>query len=68
MAFAQGGGPVPDWVLEKEAADEKLLETLDDRQLELFPAAWTPFGADGYLRPTLVTTEGWTVLGAMTEG
>lgn len=60
-------GPVPDWVLEKEAADAAA-ESLDDRQLALFPAAWTPFGADGYTRPTLVTTEGWTRLGAMTDG
>lgn len=52
----------PREILEKEARDE-----LDDRQLELFPADWSPFGPDGYPRPTLVTTEGWTRLGALTE-
>lgn len=50
-------------ILEKEAADA---ETLDDRQLEL-PIVWTPFGADGYPRPTLLTTEGWTRLGVLTD-
>ena len=55
---------VPKEILEKEALDAAAAE-LDDRQLELFP--WSPFGADGYLRPTLVTTEGWTQLGALTE-
>lgn len=59
--------PVPQWILDKEAADERALETIDDRQLELFPANWSPFGANGRLRPTLMTTEGWTPLGALTE-
>ena len=54
----------PSEILEKEARDA---EALDDRQLELFPADWSPFGPDGYQRPTLVTTEGWTRLGALTE-
>lgn len=56
-------GPVPDWVLEKEAADEAA-ESLDDRQLELFP--WSPFYAD--LSPRDLEAEGWVRLGAMTEG
>lgn len=58
------GTLVPREILEKEARDA---EALDDRQLELFPADWSPFGPDGYQRPTLVTTEGWTRLGALTE-
>ena len=57
---------VPQEILDKEAADERAAE-LDDRQLELFPANWSPFGADGYPRPTLVTSEGWTRVGALTD-
>lgn len=58
------GAPVPPWILEKEARDDELL---DDRQLELFPTGWSPFGPDGVFRPTLVTGEGWYHLGAIAE-
>lgn len=58
------GTPVPREILEKEARDDELLS---DRQLELFPAGWSPFGPNGAVRPTLVTTEGWYRLGAIAE-
>lgn len=54
------GDAVPQWVLDKEAADAELLDAdTDDR-------VWSPFGEDGLVRPGLAE-EGWVRLGAMTE-
>lgn len=54
------GDAVPQWVLDKEAADAELLDAdTDDR-------VWSPFGDDGLVRPGLAE-EGWVRLGAMTE-